>query len=321
MAEQMLECDSRLAALKKKYYKKFNKVLPALTVAKFFQLERRVDLMMDMQVESSLPPLTQAKYAGQGEVAWQNRLSNEARCSSTAILIQEHSMFSIMKRHVIVGAMLMSAVMALAQTQVERETLSVQGYQGQATVIRNHGRVFVDVQDLARITKGSLSFEEDRIILTLAPSDASEPARDTATKSGFSPAFMRAAIEAMASIREWGGMLQVIVQNGYPVGKAMAGNTIRAYQGRAADSVALASAAASTDDDHRGLELLRNEFNNVQAWAESFVDARNSLSAVDLTTSENPLKDDYEAQKIMRCGQFLAQMFAGGTFQDDASCH
>ena len=70
MAEQMLECDSRLAALKKKYYKKFNKVLPALTVAKFFQLERRVDLLMDMQVESSLPPLTQAKYAGQrGSVA------------------------------------------------------------------------------------------------------------------------------------------------------------------------------------------------------------------------------------------------------------
>ncbi len=70
MAGQMLECDSRLAALKKKYFKKFNKALPALTVAKFFQLERRVDLMMDMQVESSLPPLTQAKYAEQrGSVA------------------------------------------------------------------------------------------------------------------------------------------------------------------------------------------------------------------------------------------------------------
>jgi hypothetical protein len=230
-------------------------------------------------------------------------------------------MFSIMKRPVIVGAILMSAVMALAQTQLQRQTLSVQGYQGQATVIRNHGHVFVNVQDLARITKGALSFEQNRIILTLAPSDASEPARDTTTKSGFSPAFMRAAIEAVASIREWGGMLQVIVQNGYPVGKAMAGNTIRAYQGRAADSVALASVAASTDDDHRGLDLLRNEFNNVQAWAESFVDARNSLSAANLTTSENPLKDDYEAQKIMRCGQFLGQMFAGGAFEDDAACH
>ena len=70
MADKMLECDSRLAALKKKYYKKFNKVLPALTVTKFFQLERRVDLLMDMQVESSLPSLTQAKYAGRrGSVA------------------------------------------------------------------------------------------------------------------------------------------------------------------------------------------------------------------------------------------------------------
>jgi hypothetical protein len=70
MAEQMFEYDSRLAAMKKKYYKKFNRVLPAFTVTKFFQLDRRVDLLMDMNVESSLPPLTQAKYAGQrGSVA------------------------------------------------------------------------------------------------------------------------------------------------------------------------------------------------------------------------------------------------------------
>ena len=65
MAEQILESDSRLAALKQKYFKKFNKVLPALTVTKFFQLERRIDLMMDMQVEASLPPLTQTSYVGQ----------------------------------------------------------------------------------------------------------------------------------------------------------------------------------------------------------------------------------------------------------------
>ncbi|HXJ88338.1 MAG TPA: hypothetical protein VMS18_16065 [Candidatus Binatia bacterium] len=230
-------------------------------------------------------------------------------------------MFSTMKWPVIVGTILVSAGMALAQTQVQRETLSVQGYQGQATVVRNHGRVFVDVQDLARITKGSLSFEESRIILTLTPSGASELASDTATKSGFSPPFMRTAIEAMASIREWGGMLQVIVENGYPVGKAMAGNTVRAYQGRAADSVALASAAASTDDDHRGLELLTNEFSNVQAWAESFINARNELRAVDLTTSEHPLKDDEQVHAMIHCGQFLAQMFGSGTFQDDAACH
>ena len=65
MAERMFDYDSRLADLKKKYFKKFNKVLPALTVTKFFQLERRIDLLMDMNVESSLPPLTQAQYTGQ----------------------------------------------------------------------------------------------------------------------------------------------------------------------------------------------------------------------------------------------------------------
>jgi len=62
MAEQMFDCESRGAELKKKYYKKFNNVLTALTVTKFFQLERRIDLMMDMQVEAALPPLTEAKY-------------------------------------------------------------------------------------------------------------------------------------------------------------------------------------------------------------------------------------------------------------------
>jgi hypothetical protein len=64
MAERMFEHDSRLAALKKRYFKKFNKVLPAFTVTKFFQLDHRIDLVMDMKVESSLPPLTQQQNAG-----------------------------------------------------------------------------------------------------------------------------------------------------------------------------------------------------------------------------------------------------------------
>jgi hypothetical protein len=231
-------------------------------------------------------------------------------------------MFRMIQRKTLIGVTLLTmVVVASAQTQRQSESFSIQGYVGRANVIRLQGRALVDVQDLARITKGALSIEEDRIILTRAPNDTSEPAHDTARKYGFSPAFTRAAIEAMASIREWGGTLQVVVENGYPVGKATAGNSIRAYEGRAADSIALAAAAASTESDHRGLELLTNEFNNLRAWAESFVDARNEMRAVNLTTSEHPLKDDDEAQKMMHCGQFLAQMFAGGTFEDDAACH
>jgi hypothetical protein len=58
MVEQMFECDSRLAELKKSYFKKLSKALPGLTASRFFQLEHRIDLVMDMAVESSLPPLT-----------------------------------------------------------------------------------------------------------------------------------------------------------------------------------------------------------------------------------------------------------------------
>jgi len=198
--------------------------------------------------------------------------------------------------------------------------LSVQGYQGQASVIRYEGRVFVDAQALAQITNGSLTFERNRIVLTLPRPDGSSSS-DEAHTSGLSRPFIKAAIEAMASIREWGGTLQAVVQNGYPVGNTTAGNTIMAIEGRAADSVALASAAASTDSDYRGLELLKNEFNNVQTWAGGYIKARNSLSAADLSMSESQLNNDSEAQKIIHCGQFLAQMFAGGTFQDDAACH
>lgn len=225
------------------------------------------------------------------------------------------------RKAVMLAVLLMIVAMAPAQTQRQGEALSVQGYPGEATVIQFKGRAFVDVQDLARMTNGSLRFERERIILTLPCCVPSGPAGETANRSGFSRAFMRAAIEAMASIREWGGMLMITVQNGYPVGNTMAGNTIMAYQGRAADIVALASSAASTDSDYRGLELLRNEFNNVQAWADTFVKARNSMSAANITMSETPLKDDPEVQKMIRCGQFLAQMYAGGTFQDDAACH
>jgi hypothetical protein len=59
LAERMFAYESGIAALKKRYYKEFNKVLPALKVTQFFQLERRIDLMIDMKVESTLPPLTQ----------------------------------------------------------------------------------------------------------------------------------------------------------------------------------------------------------------------------------------------------------------------
>jgi hypothetical protein len=229
-------------------------------------------------------------------------------------------MFQTTKRIVIVLPLLLIAGVAAAQTQRPGLTLLVQGCTVDTPVIQIQGRTLVDVQDLARITNGSLSFDKSRITLTMPSCDGPKPTADDSSKSRFSGAFTKAGIEAMASIREWGGMLMISVQNGYPMGNTMAGNAIMAYQGRAADSVAVASSAASTDSDYRGLELLKNELNNVQAWADAYVKARNSLSAANLSVSENAVKNDPEIQKLVHCGQFLAAMFADGTFRDDAAC-
>lgn len=229
-------------------------------------------------------------------------------------------MRTTMRNAVFVGVLLMMAGAAPAQTGHNREVLSIEGYPGEATVMRSQGRTYVDVQDLARITNGSLRFEKDRSILTLPRSDASEPSGEKTKRAGFSRPFRSAAIEAMASMREWAGMLMITVQNGYPVGNNAAGNTIAALQGRAADHLALAAANASTDEDYRGLELLRNEFNKGQEWSEKYVQARSSLSAANYTVTEHAYENDLEAQNIVQCGQFLAQMFASGTYQEDASC-
>jgi hypothetical protein len=67
MSRQMFDCDSHLAELKRAYYKKFNKVLSAYTVTKFFQLEHCIDLLMDTKVESSLPLLPGVRQSETGK--------------------------------------------------------------------------------------------------------------------------------------------------------------------------------------------------------------------------------------------------------------
>lgn len=230
-------------------------------------------------------------------------------------------MFNKMKQFALtLFAILAIAIVAPAQMQQQKVTLSIHGYPGRATIVELQGRIFVDVQDFARITNGTLKYDKNVIVLALPSREASDVTEGLAGPLTFSRTFNKAAIESMAAIREWGGMLMITVQNGYPVGNNMAGNTILAYQDRAADTVALAASVASTDADHRGLELLQNEFSNLKTWASNYIEARRSLNAASLTISESALQNDEDAQKTIRCGQFLAQMFASGAFQEDPAC-
>ena len=57
MGEQELNFETQRIDLKKQYYKKFLKVLPAVTVLRFFQLDHRMDLIIDVGIASQLPPL------------------------------------------------------------------------------------------------------------------------------------------------------------------------------------------------------------------------------------------------------------------------
>ncbi len=57
MADQFFSIESRHVDLQKTYYAEFNKQLPATVVTKFFQLEHRLDLIIDLKLASELPAL------------------------------------------------------------------------------------------------------------------------------------------------------------------------------------------------------------------------------------------------------------------------
>ncbi|HXW93545.1 MAG TPA: hypothetical protein VEK33_23550 [Terriglobales bacterium] len=67
LAEKSLDLESRMADLRKKYFVNFNKVLPGAVVAKFFQLEYRLDLLVDLKIASELPALLARPPAMPGE--------------------------------------------------------------------------------------------------------------------------------------------------------------------------------------------------------------------------------------------------------------
>ena len=55
LVEGTLKLEGKRTKLKTKYFKKFDKVLPSKTVAKFFQLENQINLLIDLQIASELP--------------------------------------------------------------------------------------------------------------------------------------------------------------------------------------------------------------------------------------------------------------------------
>ena len=55
LAKKFFDLEERRTSLKRNYFRKMEKVLPAWTVAKFFQAEHRINLLIDVQLAAQLP--------------------------------------------------------------------------------------------------------------------------------------------------------------------------------------------------------------------------------------------------------------------------
>ncbi len=201
-----------------------------------------------------------------------------------------------------------------SQSAKEDQTLIVSGQPGQAQVIQKNGKSYVDVEALARLTNGSLSFKGNQITLTLpASAAASAPAPGPEENSAFSPDFLKAGIETMAVIREWQSALMDAIKNGYPVSDS----SLAAYQAQAVKNLKLTYVSRSTDGDRSGYRLLSNELANMQKLSNRILAAHRDMQNI----TPDALENDPLNQQILSCARSIVSIAASGQFQDEASCH
>jgi len=212
----------------------------------------------------------------------------------------------------VVAGLVVVPGLVLSQGMEESRTLLIHGQPGEAPVVRMHGKSYVELEALARLTHGSLSFSGTQVTLTL-PGSGATATTIAGEKSEFSREFLRAGIEEMAVIREWRIALVNAVQKGY----AVTNDWIAYYQSPAAKDLRMASVAASTDSDRKAYQLLSNEFDNMKKLSDRFVDAHTAMNY----TSLDALESDPLDQKILNCARSLAAMAASGQYADDGSCH
>jgi hypothetical protein len=217
----------------------------------------------------------------------------------------------------ILVAVLVVPSLVWSQAAQQITTLVVSGQPGQAPVLQINGKTYVNIEELARLTNGSLGFKGNLITLTLPASRTSAPttapAAASPANSEFSKEFIKAGIEEMSMIREWRSALVNAVQNGYPVTDDIA----EGFRGQASKNLRLASVAVSTESDRNAFQLLSNELDNMQKLSSKVLAARKNMNYI----SPDALKGDPLDQQILGCARSLASMAASGQFQDDGSCH
>ncbi len=238
-----------------------------------------------------------------------------------------------MKRRGILGWSAMLGLITLlagilfAQTAPDR-ALVVNGKTATAPVMQLNGHSYIDLESLAQALNATVAFETSRVVLTIpaqasgdAPAASAPPASPAeppppAAPPGISRAFASAAVAYLAEMREWRGATTAVISYGIPV----TGTWPQDYHDQAQSALRQTMIAASTDADQDALQLLQNEFSNMDAWANNVIASRQALNAAP-SVDPNALQNDTVLAKISTCGSFLGSMIVSGTFSDDASCH
>jgi hypothetical protein len=206
-----------------------------------------------------------------------------------------------------------------AESKYHRKTLVINGHSGNAMIYQIDGKSYVDLESIARISNGSLSFSSGKIVLSLpGASDApGSPAASQEAPAGLSDDFVRAALQDVATIKEWSGTLASAVQRGVPGD----GSRLTTFHDRAADQLRLAKIAASSEPDQRALRLLTNHFNLMTSWNDKLVSERKRMDTGKYSIDPNAMANDETYQKITGCSRFLNTMLPSGHFQDDRFCN
>jgi hypothetical protein len=219
-----------------------------------------------------------------------------------------------MRRNAIQISVMLAAILLMPLLVLVAEQTSafiMDGPRGQAKVIQVQGKNYVEVDEFARITGGSLRFVGNQIILSLPGSDtAAQSAPEPA--AGLSKPFLTAGIETMREILEWHAALQNGIERGYPLSDTWFGN----YRRQIRSSLAQTQAAASTDLDQKAFPLLATEFNTMNALTDKYLKITMSRDYL----APNSLDSDPLNQKLLGCWRSLASMASSNQFVDDGSC-
>lgn len=212
------------------------------------------------------------------------------------------------KRRLLAATLLIFSGVGLSLAAQEINSLIFTGHPGSAKVAQIGGRNYVDVEGLAQLTQGSISFNGNQIVMTWPGGAANAPA----PTAGFSKDFVTAGIEEMSEIREWRAALKNAIERSYP----LTGDWLTGRRAEAQQALRLASLAVSTTSDKNALPFLTNEFNNMSALSNKYL----QMNLVMTYIAPTSLDSDSLNLKITTCAHSLASMATSNQFVDDGSC-